>query len=203
MTVPRTHTLYLTRHGQTEANVSKRLQGQTLDTPLTPLGVRQAQTVAEILRLHAPAELDWVSSPLQRARTTMELIRGQLGHPPHLYRTDARIIEANFGSWDGLTLEEARSVDPAGFEARQIDKWNVRDPGGRENYSDVAARAERFLSDLKTDTVGVSHGMFTRVLRGIATGLSWQEMSDLDEPQGVVFRVRGPVVEKLELPLVR
>jgi broad specificity phosphatase PhoE len=201
MTDTRIHTLYLARHGQTEANVSGRLQGQSLDTPLTPLGIQQAQTVAEILRLHAPAELDWVSSPLQRARTTMELIREQLGLPPPDYRTETRIIEGNFGLWDGLTHDEARALDPAGFEARENDKWNVRDPGGRENYSDVAVRAESFLGDLTQDTVAVSHGMFTRILRGIVTGLTWQEMSDLDEPQGVVFKIRGCFVEKLELPL--
>jgi len=191
------HTLYLLRHGETEANVEKRLQGQSLDTSLTPLGIRQARTVADVLRTHAPRELDWISSPLLRARTTTELIRANLGFEPLQYRTDARLAEANFGSWDGLTLDEVRVSDPIGYEARQKDKWAVHDPGGRENYSDIWKRADSFLGDLENDTVAISHGVVTRVLRGIALRLSWQAISDLDEPQGVVFRIRGHFVEKL------
>jgi broad specificity phosphatase PhoE len=192
-------TLYLARHGQTEANVAKRLQGQTLDTPLTTLGIAQARTIGEILGAHLQGELDWVSSPLQRARTTMELVRATFGLAPAVYRIDARLIEANFGSWDGWTLDEARVRDPVGFEARQKDKWNVLDAGGRENYSDVAKRAESFVADLETDTFAMSHGVFTRVLRGLFLEMTWQQMSDLDEPQGVVFRVRGRVVERIDV----
>lgn len=192
------HTLYLVRHGETEANVEKRLQGQSLDTSLTPLGIKQAGTVADILRSRAPGELDWVCSPLLRARTTMEIIRASLGYPPRLYRTDVRLVEASFGSWEGMTLDEVRASDPTGYAARQSDKWSVCDPSGRENYADVWKRAESFLSDLENDTVAISHGVVTRVVRGMAMGMSWQAISDLDEPQGVVFRIRGHLVEKLE-----
>jgi broad specificity phosphatase PhoE len=52
--------------------------------------------------------------------------------------------------------------------------------------------------DVSTDTFAVSHGVFTRILRGLFEGLTWQQMSDLDEPQGVLFRVRGREVERYE-----
>ena len=99
--------------------------------------------------------------------------------------------------WDQLTDAEARALDPALFDARGADKWNVHVPGG-ENYAEVAARATDWAQSLTADTFAVSHGALTRILRGLFLGLDWQGMSDLDEPQGVVFRVRGAEVVRLD-----
>jgi broad specificity phosphatase PhoE len=83
------------------------------------------------------------------------------------------------------------------FDRRGNDKWNVRVPGG-ENYADVAKRAESWASELRADTFAVSHGAFTRILRGLFAGMNGQQMSALDEEQGVLFRVRDSVVTKLQ-----
>jgi probable phosphoglycerate mutase len=72
-------------------------------------------------------------------------------------------------------------------------------PGG-ESYADVADRAERWIKSLKADTFAISHGAFTRILRGLFEGLNAAEMSALDEPQGVVFRVRGSKVKEFDKP---
>ena len=80
---------------------------------------------------------------------------------------------------------------------RGADKWHVRVPNG-ENYAEVAARASDWVSELKADTFAVSHGALTRILRGLFAGLDWQQMSGLDEPQGVVFRIRGSEVVRLD-----
>jgi len=183
-------TLYFCRHGETEANVQKRFQGWRKDTPLTPKGREQARMIAQMLGASTRnvAGLAYVCSPLPRARTTMELVLSELGQPKNGYRTDARLQEINLGIWDGLTDAEARALDPALFEMRGNDKWHVRVPGG-ENYADVAARAESWISDLTADTFAVSHGAFTRILRGLFGGLNWKQMSNLDEKQGVLFRV--------------
>lgn len=144
-------------------------------------------------------DLTFVSSPLPRARKTMELIRQELDLPLVGFMTDLRLLEINLGAWDGLTAEEARALNPAFYELRTNDKWNVRVPGGGENYADVAERAENFVADLTADTFAVSHGAFTRILRGLFQGLTWKQMSDLDEPQGCVFRVRGSDIVRLDL----
>jgi probable phosphoglycerate mutase len=96
-----------------------------------------------------------------------------------------------------LTDDEARSLDPAYFERRAQDKWNVPALGG-EDYEDVAHRLVAWIGDLKTDTFAVSHGAATRILRGLFLGLDAAAMSALDEPQGVVFRVQGTQI--LQLP---
>jgi probable phosphoglycerate mutase len=192
-------TLYFCRHGETEANVQKRFQGWTTDTLLTPKGREQSEMIARTLRVSAAkvANLTYVSSPLPRARTTMELVLSELGLPKDSYSTDARLQEINLGIWDGLTDAEARALDPALFEKRGKDKWDVRVPGG-ENYANVAARAESWIADRAADTFAVSHGAFTRILRGLFGELSWKQMSDLDEKQGVVFRVCGSTVTELD-----
>jgi broad specificity phosphatase PhoE len=194
-------TLYFSRHGETQANVAKRFQGHTVNTPLTKLGHKQAKHIAKILkeRLDDPAALYYVASPLHRACLTMEIIREHLGLPPKGFKTDKRIEEIDLGKWDGLTHDEARALDPKLFDKREKDKWNVRVPGG-ESYADVADRAERWVKSLKRDTFAVSHGAFTRILRGLFLGLSAAEMSALDEPQGVVFRVRGHKVKEYDEP---
>jgi probable phosphoglycerate mutase len=191
-------TLYFSRHGETEANREKRYSGRR-DTPLTDKGRGQARAVGEILKREVGMrpQLAFVSSPLRRARTTMEIIRETLGLPPGGYTTDKRIEEIDLGLWDQHTDTEARALDPALFDARGADKWHVHVPGG-ENYAEVAARATDWAQSLTADTFAVSHGALTRILRGLLLGLNWQAMSDLDEPQGVVFRVRGNSVTRLD-----
>jgi broad specificity phosphatase PhoE len=191
-------TLYFARHGETEANRQKRFSGHR-DTPLTELGRSQARAEGEILRREVGPRppLAFVSSPLQRARTTMEIVRAELDLPPDGYTIDPRIAEIDLGAWDQLTGTQARARDPALFDARAADKWHVRVPGG-ENYAEVAARATDWVTSLSTDTFAVSHGALTRILRGLFLGLDWRGMSELDEPQGVVFRVRDAEVARLD-----
>ncbi len=193
-------TLYFCRHGETQANVQKRFQGRTADSPLTDQGRAQARIIAAILKREVTdlATLAYVCSPFPRAVTTMQIIRETLGLPRDGFTTDTRLQEINLGAWDGLTDAQARALDPSTFEKRGQDKWNVRVPGGGENYEDVAKRAENWAHDLKADTFAVSHGAFTRILRGLFLGLDWKAMSDLDEQQGVIFRVRGSDVVRFE-----
>ena len=190
-------TLYFARHGETEANCRHLFSGRK-NTPLTARGREQAKAIGLALKneLGSAPEIGFVASPLERARITMEIARETLGLPREGYTTDARIEEINLGEWDQLTADEARARDPQLFAARAADKWNVHVPGG-ENYAEVAARAEDWVKSLDRDTFAVSHGAYTRILRGLFLGLSTPEMSALDEPQGVVFRVRDSDVVQL------
>jgi len=196
--LPRGLTLYFARHGQTQANVEHRFSGNK-DTPLTALGLEQAAQVGRILK----RELDlapgyrFISSPLARAVQTMKIARQAMGLPAEGFVTDNRLKEIDLGVWDQLTDDEARALSPTLFEQRGNDKWHVRVPEG-ENYAEVAARITDWVQELKTDTVAISHGATTRILRGLLAGLDWRAMSSLDEPQGVVFRVSGSQVVRLD-----
>jgi broad specificity phosphatase PhoE len=200
LSLPAGIVLFFCRHGETQANVEKRFQGPGTDTPLTAKGREQARTLALLLMRDwvNPAALSFVSSPLPRAQITMEIVLAALSLPIDKFSTDARLQEIDLGLWDGLTGDEARALDPAMFERRAHDKWDVRVPGG-ENYADVAQRAESWVRTLRASTFAVSHGAFTRILRGLFARMDWQQMSNLDEEQGVLFRVRGNTVTRMEL----
>jgi len=191
-------TLYFSRHGQTQANVEHRFSGNK-DTPLTALGLEQAAQVGHILKreLGQAPGYQFVSSPLARAVATMKIARQAMGLPAAGFVTDNRLKEIDLGVWDQLTDDEARALSPSLFEQRGNDKWHVRVPEG-ENYAEVAARITDWLQELKIDTVAISHGATTRILRGLLAGLDWRAMSNLDEPQGVVFRVSGSAVVRLD-----
>src|SRR5206468_11831561 len=75
--------IYLVRHGQTEFNRERRIQGH-VDSPLTELGVRQARAVGWLLRdlIRDPAGWRVVSSPLGRAASTAEIVAWMLGDLP-------------------------------------------------------------------------------------------------------------------------
>src|SRR5262249_6019510 len=126
-------TIYYIRHGETEWNAIGRLQG-TQDVPLNERGVKQAVAAGAILSdLLARDGRDvssvaFVSSPLGRARRTMELVRGSLKLPTEDYAIDDRLREIGYGQWEGSTLEEAEARDPGVYARRLADKWAVAAP---------------------------------------------------------------------------
>ncbi len=146
--------LYYVRHGETDWNAERRLQGQH-DIPLNALGRAQAARCGAILRdllardgLEPRRHFDYVSSPLGRARETMELVRAALGLDPTDYRTDARLMEMSFGRWEGFTFAELQATRRSdALAARERDKWNFVPPGG-ESYADLLARVRAWYATL-------------------------------------------------------
>src|SRR5258705_5062830 len=108
-------TLYYIRHGETAWNAEGRLQGAQ-DTSLNDLGRKQAARAGGILADlfardgRSEQALAYVASPLGRARSTMELVRGALRLPPHDYTIDDRLRAIGYGGCGGS--------DPAGMHAR-------------------------------------------------------------------------------------
>src|SRR5271156_6662100 len=103
--------LYYVRHGETDFNVEARLQGRR-DTALNPNGREQAARCGSLLsdlfacdRLTAGG-VDYVASPLTRARQTMELLRATLELDPSSYATDERLMEISYGEGEGMKLPE-------------------------------------------------------------------------------------------------
>jgi probable phosphoglycerate mutase len=125
----------------------------------------QAEEAGNRLRGLAPAYagLDYVASPLLRARETMERLRAALGLTPAAYRLDDRLKELSFGSWEGLTWKEVRAREAHTATVRARDKWTFVPPGG-ESYAMLAGRVAPALADLTREAVIVSHGGVARVL---------------------------------------
>ena len=183
--------IYYIRHGETAWNAEGRLQG-TLDIPLNDLGRQQAAHAGNILAdLFArdgrdTSSLTFVASPLGRARSTMELVRGKLKLPTADYALDDRLREIGYGQWEGSTLPQMQLSDPELFAKRQAEKWTVSPPGG-ESYASVQIRVRDWYDQLRADTVAVAHGGTARALMvtlGIETPLS---AADLTIEQGAVY----------------
>jgi probable phosphoglycerate mutase len=188
-------TIYYIRHGETDWNVAGRLQGHQ-DIALNARGRGQGEHCGAVLRgLFAragrePAAFDYVSSPLGRARQTMELIRAALGLAPEGYRVDPRLIEITFGDWEGFTIAELRERDPERIAQREHDKWHFVAPGG-ESYKAVAQRMRGWYESLTGDTVAVAHGGTARGLMA-CLGLAKPAAAPLvDIAQGVIYVFDG------------
>ena len=188
-------TIYYMRHGETDWNVERRLQGQK-DIPLNARGRAQGAHCGEILRdLFAregrdPVALDYVSSPLGRARATMELARAGLELPPDGYAVDPRLIEIGFGQWQGYTIAELHLRDPQRIAAREHDKWHFVPPGG-ESYRMVAARMGVWHASLTRDTVVAAHGGTARGLMAFLGIAKPAAAPLLDIAQGVIYVFEG------------
>ncbi len=194
-------TLYYIRHGETDWNVERRLQGHQ-DIPLNARGRAQAAHCGEVLcdlfagkSIDAKA-LDYVSSPLGRARQTMELARPALGLPPEGYRIEPRLIEICFGEWEGFTIAQLRNRDPDRIAQREHDKWHFVAPGGGESYEAVGARMRTWYDSLTRDTVVTAHGGTARGLMA-SLGIAKPAAAPLiDIAQGVVYVFAGETLTR-------
>lgn len=157
--------LYISRHGQTDWNAEGRLQGQ-VEVPLNALGQAQARRNGRYLRNvlgERAAEFGFLASPLGRASNTMRLIRGELGLEPDSFATDQRLVELDFGDWQGSTMDDLRQSDPEGIRRRKADKWAFVPPGDRaESYAMLAERVRPVFEALDAPTILVAHGGITR-----------------------------------------
>src|SRR5665213_952335 len=184
-------TIYYIRHGETEWNADGRLQG-TQDIPLNDLGREQAAHAGGILvdlfarDRRSENSLAFVASPLGRARSTMELVRGALRLPPHDYAIDDRLREIGYGHWEGSTLSQMQASDPEVFAARQAAKWTVPPPGG-ESYAEVQARISAWYHGLTADTVALAHGGTARALMVVLDIETPDSVADLTIEQGAVY----------------
>jgi broad specificity phosphatase PhoE len=190
-------TIYFIRHGETDWNAAARYQGQA-DIPINEKGRAQAKRNGETLRQLLPAivEADFVASPLTRARETMRIVRTALGLTPDHFQVDERLTEAHYGDWQGTLLADLPSFDAAGIAARTADPFHWRPQGG-ESYEDLMARAVPWLSAIARDTVVVSHGGVSRVLRGHILDLDVAMVPRLDVPQDRILVLRRDGIDWL------
>lgn len=161
--------LMLVRHGQTEWNVQRRFQGQS-DVPLSDLGKRQAELIAERL---ANMQIDAVyASDLNRAWETARII---VNKKTLELLSEPRLRELKFGVLEGLTFEEAEARHPE-MIAAWLDDFN-NTPQGGETITAFNTRIVTLLDDLivkhKEQTVLlVGHGGSLSEILRVVLGLS-------------------------------
>jgi broad specificity phosphatase PhoE len=155
-------TIYLTRHGQTEWNVQKRMQGWG-NGELTDQGRQDALALAKRLK---DVKIDAVyASSSKRAYETAEIIVGDREIP---IIKDDLLREMHFGDWEGRTRDEIEREYPEAFKAFW-ETPHLFDRGDGEVFSQVQERAklafQKIIEQHKEGTVlVVSHSIFLRVL---------------------------------------
>ncbi|MBI9088876.1 MAG: histidine phosphatase family protein [Desulfobacterium sp.] len=124
----------LIRHGKTQWNLEKRLQGEA-DIPLAPEGRLQVASWCPALD-QVPLELI-LSSPMVRARATAEILGQHLGLPVEISEL---LREQAFGQWQGQRIDDIRQASPGMVEFQESLGWDFCPPGGEPRHG-VLARA--------------------------------------------------------------
>ena len=168
--------IWFLRHGQTQWNLERRLQGR-LDSPLTELGQAQAAQQAVIMRpkLAATPDIACLVSPQGRAVHTAEIALGG-----RAFETDPRLAEVATGEWDGQLRAD---LPTRGLN----DLFLYTSAPGGEGFDALEARVRAVLDELTEETVIVSHGLWGKVLRGLVRGLQREEMDALSNKQRCVY----------------
>lgn len=132
--------LVLWRHGETEWNADRRMQGQ-LDPDLSEIGIEQARRAAPIIAGFVPQVL--LTSDLRRASNTAAVLAERTALP---VQTDKRLRETHLGQWQGLTHDD---VDARWPGARATWRGNAAwAPPGGETRIEVASRVRQLVTEL-------------------------------------------------------
>tara|TARA_B100001996_G_scaffold365778_1_gene335943 strand:- start:1318 stop:1929 length:612 start_codon:yes stop_codon:yes gene_type:complete len=175
--------IILIRHGETEWNSQKRMQGHS-NSDLSEVGRGQIQALGELMK---NVSFDHIySSDSLRARQTAEAITQYSGHT---LQFDQRIREKNLGVFEGLTSTEAKERHPEIYRLFKTAGANyVIDEG--ESTQQLLERALEFIEEIRLRhpqerVVMVTHGGVVRVLMKHALGLS------IDSPTRFIIKNTG------------
>jgi broad specificity phosphatase PhoE len=156
--------ILLVRHGESEWNAIRRLQGQA-DIGLSALGEQQARTLAPMIASYAPDCV--LTSDLKRAVATATL----LGHPDAL--RDPLLREQNVGNWTGAEIATLMAEAPAAYAGWRAGTFA---PENGEIWADFRARIRQAIQaaiDMPEETIlMVCHGGVIRAALDSTLGLA-------------------------------
>lgn len=165
--------IYLFRHGETDWNKARRLQGQS-DIPLNAFGRELAVKTAEALReTHFDRAF---CSPLGRAVETAQILLEGRDVP---LETDERLMEIHFGEYEGASFEAAKTDPEHPLYCFFCRPEQYVPPKEGESFRETMARAEAFLRERILPLEGecenvliVAHGAFNRSLLSVVGSFS-------------------------------
>lgn len=170
--------IYLMRHGETDWNVVRRMQGKS-DIPLNECGLAQARSAAAGMK---DLPIDRIlSSPLIRARQTAQAVAEGRGLEVDV---DERLIEMGFGDLEGLSVREH-----PGCRIIFTDPEHYVPVGDGETYAVLDERCRQIMEELIPslegqyhDVLMVSHGA---TIKGIVRRLKGRSIAQfwIDPPQ--------------------
>lgn len=137
--------------------------------------------------LLGPGAQVW-ASPLGRAQESLALILAEIG--PRRVTTDARLMEVGMGAWDGLDDIEIEAEFPGARDGLLPGEWFFHGPGG-ESFEAFRARLAAAFAEIAASPAPqkliVSHGVVSRVLRGLHSGQDRRQMLAGATPQDAFY----------------
>lgn len=169
--------IYLARHGQDEDNLAGILNGRR-DTPLTPIGIEQAQELVSKIK-EAKLSFDKVySSPLVRAYRTAEIITGSLGlEKPEILED---LIEREFGIMTGKShIQIEKMCSPDILKTETVTYF--LSPDGAETFPELVERGKRVIKLVKEkhkngNILLVAHGDIGKMIYCTFYNLNWKNV---------------------------
>jgi probable phosphoglycerate mutase len=188
--------IYFVRHGVTDWNQERRIQGQT-DTVLNSTGHNQSEAMARALKglLKPGSELQFFVSPLTRARQTMSYISHSFGVEDGHIEIEPRLQELGFGIWEGRLVKELKTHRDYPRDPGQRYHWRPEDG---ESYADGMQRVSQWIGRLDRPTVIVSHGAIGRCIVGLVTGLKAEQLVLTAMPQGQFYRLMNGRMDRFD-----
>ncbi|MEK2098916.1 histidine phosphatase family protein [Vibrio parahaemolyticus] len=180
-----TRRIFVLRHGETEFNADKKLQGHC-NSSLTSKGSDQARRVGTTLKQYVENRPFRVySSTLGRALQTSQIVCEELNYSYENLNKEPRLKEFSLGEWEQRTIPSLEQEIP---NLLAQNDWYLQAPNG-ETYESVRERLSSWLSDVAhdEDIVVVSHGLTGIVLRGLLLGMDYTQVWQQDLPQDAFF----------------
>jgi probable phosphoglycerate mutase len=160
------------RHGETTWNKEGRYQGRQ-QSPLSELGIRQAQALGEAMATFEPRIERIISSPLIRCSQTAQYSADRLGLKVEI---DERLIEIGHGDWEKRLRDEIMASEPDNWYLWKNEPSKIVFSSG-DSMHKVAERWKSFTSTVPTvPTLVVTHDAVVRSAIVLAQGLTIDEM---------------------------
>ena len=106
-------------------------------------------------------------------------------------------MEVTVGTWDGMSLSEIDTEYPGILKGTDEFDWYFRSPDG-ETFDSACKRIASWLAEVSSPTVAISHGLTSRLLRGVYLGLTQREMLELPVPQNGFYRLMDGRLDFIE-----
>ncbi|HMS91144.1 MAG TPA: histidine phosphatase family protein [Candidatus Absconditabacterales bacterium] len=180
--------IYIVRHGQDQDNTNGILNGHR-DTPLTEIGISQAEQLAKKIKKSGIVFDKIYSSPLQRAYQTAEIVATYI----HMKKPEIVdiLIERDFGMMSGKNIKDIEKLCSPDIIKTDTIMYFLS-PEGAETFPQLIKRANQALEyiqkqRIKGNILLVTHGDFGKMLYTAYYNLDWKLIQK--SPHGLFFEI--------------
>ncbi len=200
------HAIYIARHGLTEWNKIRKIQGQTNNLELSPEGRNQMNLLGQYL-LKKEEKYTVVLSPMKRVQESFYIVNKYLNIKKDIYIIDA-MKEMNFGNFEGEFKSDIQNNNL--FKERMSNKWQTKYPNG-ESYADLFERLSNSelntiyqkTKKMKIPLLTIGHESINRVIPQILPPEreSNEQASKNRQKNNEIIVIKGNLRKKLKLAI--